>query len=97
MWARRQLSVAGSSGDLALVEGLANQSLDDGLPTDVQVLCGCIQLFEHGCREVHVDALNGFHHFAGVGKKRETSLPLSAMRATASAEIGFFLERVFFI
>jgi len=30
-------------------------------------------------------------------KKRETSLPLSAIRAMASAETGFFLSGVFFI
>src|SRR6266852_672762 len=30
-------------------------------------------------------------------KKRETSLPLSAIRAIVSAETGFFLCRVFFI
>src|SRR6266851_2771284 len=30
-------------------------------------------------------------------KKRETSLPLSAIRAMLSAETGFFLRRVFFI
>jgi hypothetical protein len=30
-------------------------------------------------------------------KKRETSLPLSAMRAMVSAETGFFLRGVFFI
>jgi hypothetical protein len=30
-------------------------------------------------------------------KKRETSLPLSARRAMLSAEMGFFLERVFFM
>src|SRR6266436_9459661 len=30
-------------------------------------------------------------------KKRETSLPLSAIRAIVSAETGFFLRRVFFI
>lgn len=30
-------------------------------------------------------------------KKPETSLPLSAKRATVSAETGFFLGRVFFI
>src|SRR5712691_10087429 len=30
-------------------------------------------------------------------KKRETSLPLSAIRAMVSAETGFFLRRVFFI
>jgi len=33
------LSVAGSSGSLALVEGLADESLDDGLAADVEFFC----------------------------------------------------------
>src|SRR5258707_8557145 len=39
----------------------------------------------------------GFLIFPELEKKRETSLPRSAMRAMVSAESGFFLECVFFI
>ncbi len=39
----------------------------------------------------------GFVILPALVKKREMSLPLSAWRATASAEMGFFLVRVFII
>jgi len=39
----------------------------------------------------------GFIIFPELVKKWDTSLPLSAMRAMASTDKGFLLERVFFI
>jgi hypothetical protein len=61
--------VAGSSGELALVQGLAEHGFDYGLAADVEFFGGGFEFFEHGCSEVDVDALNGFHHFAGVGEE----------------------------
>jgi hypothetical protein len=39
----------------------------------------------------------GFLILPELVKKRETGLPLSARREMDSAEMGFFLERVFFM
>jgi len=64
-----KLTVAGSSGGLALVEGLADERFDDRLAADVELFGGDFQFFEHGGREIDVDALDGLHHFPGVGKK----------------------------
>src|SRR5258708_29389987 len=51
------------------VQALADQGLDDCLSADVQLLCGSIQLFEHGGGEIDVHSLNRLHHPAGVGEK----------------------------
>jgi hypothetical protein len=82
---------------LALVQCLANQGLDDGLSADVEFFGGALQLLEHGRREIDVHALDGFHYAAGIGENRETSLPLSAIRAIVSADTRRFLRDVFFI
>ncbi len=54
---------------MALVEGLAKHGFDYGLAADVEFFGGGFQFFEHGGGEVDVDALDGFHHFAGVGEE----------------------------
>jgi hypothetical protein len=79
------------SGHVVLVQSLADQGFDDGLPADVQFLRGALQFFEHGGSEIDIHALEGFIRRPELVKKRETSLPLSAMRAMDSADAGFFL------
>ena len=39
---------------------------DYGLAADVEFFGGGFEFFEHGGGEVDVQALDGFHHFAGV-------------------------------
>lgn len=59
---------------MALVQPLANQGLDDRLPAHVEILGGALELFEHGGRKIHVDALDGLSHFAGIGEKARNIL-----------------------
>ena len=62
-------AMAGRAGEVALVEGLADEGFDDGLPADVELFGGVFQFFEHGGGEIDVDALDGLHHLAGVGEE----------------------------
>jgi hypothetical protein len=45
-------------GDVAAVEGFAEHGFDDCLAADVQGFGFAVQFLEHGCGEVHVDALD---------------------------------------
>lgn len=54
---------------MAPVQGLAEHGFDEGLAADVEFFGGGFEFFEHGGGEVDVDALDGFHHFAGVGEE----------------------------
>jgi hypothetical protein len=63
------LAAAGGPGGLAVVEGLAEHGFDYGLAADVEFFSGGFEFFEHGRSEVDVYALDGLHHFAGVGEE----------------------------
>jgi hypothetical protein len=51
---------------VVLIEGLADECLDDGLAADVQFQGGLIEFLQHGRGEVHVDALDRRHHPAPI-------------------------------
>src|SRR5208282_4963249 len=57
------------SGERALVEGLAEQSFDDGLTADVEFFGEAVEFVQHGGGEVDIDALDGLHAAAGVGEE----------------------------
>jgi hypothetical protein len=65
---------ARSSRPLALVQSLANQCLDDGLPANVEIPGGALEFFQHGGAKIHVHALDRFSHLAGVGEKARNIL-----------------------
>src|ERR1700738_403317 len=67
-------------GQIVAIQALTDQSLDYRLAADVQFLCGFVQLFEHSCCEIDVDALNRLHHPAGVGE--ESRYVFTAFRQT---------------
>jgi hypothetical protein len=50
---------AGRPGEAALIQALAEQGFDDGLPADVQFFGEAVQFVEHGRSEIHIDALDG--------------------------------------
>ena len=82
---------AGGSGGVALVEGLNEQSFDDGLTADVQVF-GVFEFFQHSGGEIY--ALDGLAHFAGVrGKGRRASPCATEIRFGISGLRGFLLTR----
>jgi len=54
---------------LSLVQGLTEHGFDYGLAADVEFFGGGFEFFEHGSGEVDVDALDRFHHFAGVSEE----------------------------
>ncbi len=68
------LAAAGRAGEVALVEGLADQGFDDGLAADVEFFGGVFQFFEHGGGEIDVHALDGLPHLSGVGEKARNVL-----------------------
>ena len=74
---------------MALVESLAHQGLDDRLPADVEILGGALELFEHGGGKVHVHALDGFPHFAGIGEEARNILAV-----VRDASNGFGRDRL---
>jgi hypothetical protein len=82
---------------VALVQSLADQGLDDRLPTDVEFLGEAFQFFEHGAVKSTFTRWIGFIMRPELVKKRETSLPWSGIREMDSADAGFFLRGVFFI
>jgi hypothetical protein len=47
-----------------LIESLPDQRLDDRLATHVEVLGRLIQLLQHACSDVQVNAPNRLHHAA---------------------------------
>ena len=65
---------ARGSRSLALVQPLANQGLDDRLPAHVEIFGGALELFQHGGRKIHVDALDGLSHFTKIGEKARNIL-----------------------
>jgi hypothetical protein len=89
--------LAGSSDGLALVEGLTRHDFDYGLAADVEFFGGGFEFSERGSVKSTLTRWTGFIILPELVKKRETSLPSSVKPAMASAERGFFLERVFFI
>ena len=70
-----------SAGQMLLIEGLAEQRLDDCLAADVQLPRRFIKFLKHGQREVDVDSLNRRHHLSRVGEKAGNVLsPISHFR-----------------
>ena len=61
---------------MALVQSLAYHGLDDRLPADVEIFGGALELFQHRGRKIHVDALDGLSHFAGIAEKARNILAL---------------------
>jgi hypothetical protein len=92
-WYTGWLATTRGSGRLTLVQGLAEHGFDYGLAADVEFFGGGFEFFEKST----LTRWMGFIILPELVKKRETSLPLFARRAMASAEMGFFLERVFFM
>jgi len=78
MDAIRPASGGRGAGGLPLVEGFAKHGFDDGLAADVEFFCRSFEFFEHSGGEVNVDALDGLHHFTGIGEEAGEGLPLSA-------------------
>lgn len=72
-----------------LVKRLSDKRFDYCLPADVQFLCRVVQFVQHWRGEVYIDPLDRFIMWPELVKKRETSLPLSARRAMASADMLF--------
>jgi hypothetical protein len=64
---------AGGSGGVALVEGLNEQSFDDGLTADVQVF-GVFEFFQHSGGEIY--ALDGVSAFRRSSWKRPQGFAL---------------------
>ncbi len=60
---------AGFRRQVMVVQRLANQGLDHGLPAHVQFFCSSFQLFEHRRSEIDIHTLNRPHHPARVGEK----------------------------
>jgi hypothetical protein len=58
-----------------LIKSLPNQSLDDGLPADVHVPRGLIELLQHCSSEVDVDALDRMNHTAFSFEETRDVLP----------------------
>jgi hypothetical protein len=87
---RGVLAAAGRAGEVALVEGLADEGFDNGLAADVEFLGGVFQFFEHGGGEIDVDALDGLHHLSGVGEETR-----NVLAAVGHAGNGFGGERFF--
>ena len=74
------------------VQTLANQRLDHSLAADVQLLCGSVQLFQHGGRKIDIYALNRLHHLSGIREK--TRNILSSFRK-AGNRLGSVSSRFF--
>ena len=55
--------------EILLVERLADERFDHSLATDVQLLRGPVQFFQHAGREIDVYSLNRGHHPAVVGEE----------------------------
>jgi hypothetical protein len=62
-------SAGAGFGEIVTIKALAEQGLDDGLPANVEFLRGGVKFVEHDGGEVDIDALNGRHHFSGIGEK----------------------------
>ena len=58
-----------SARQMLLIERMAQQRFDHGLPADIQVSGGLIEFLKHGLSKVHVDALNWVHFPVRIGEK----------------------------
>ena len=91
------LATARRAGEVALVEGLANQGFDNGLAADVEFLAAFSSSSSMAAVKSTLTRWMGFIILPEFEKKREMSLPRSAMRAMVSAVRGFCRGCVFFI
>src|ERR1700704_2543038 len=58
------LRLTSAPRQIVLVQSLPDERLDDCLAANIELLGGSIQFLQHGCREVHVNALNRLNHAA---------------------------------
>ena len=52
------------------------------------------ELFQHGGSEIHVHALDGFHHAAGIGEETRDILDVVRQASNGSADVILFLRGV---
>ena len=84
--------------EAALIKTLANQGFDDGLPADIQFFREAVQLLEHRPSKIHIDAPDGLHTAAGIGKKlRNVSAGIGSARNGFGRDRFLFTRRIFHI
>jgi len=86
-------SSAGGPCDVALIQSLSNQGLDDRLAAHVQFFRGILQFFQHRSREVYIHALDGLPHLAGIGEKPRDILTAVRHSRNALGRRGPLLTR----
>jgi len=84
-------SSARRPGQVALVQSLADQGLDDRLPADVEFLGEAFQFFEHGGGEINIHTLDWLHHAAGIGEEARNILAVVRHAGDGFGRCRFFL------
>jgi hypothetical protein len=76
LWLDFVLRLPRASRQIVLVQSLPHQRLDDCLTAHIEVVGRSVKLLQHGCSEVHIDALDRLNHAALTLEETGDVLPL---------------------